>query len=165
MKSSINNDNPMPNASTPSNDMEASLKLETLLHQLFHKIYLKNRNSGQQTQGKVLKILYRKGQLSQKEVQNFLEVRPGTISEIITKLEKKGLVIRIQDSEDRRKVLLTLTEKGRLDVEAFNQNYQNHVIAYFNILTKEEKNEFIRILQKLQDQEIFNKETEKNEDK
>lgn len=142
---------------TPSN-IDESPNLERLLHQLFHKIYLRNRNSGQQTQGKVLKILYRKGQLSQKEVQDFLEVKPGTISELVTKLEKKGMVTRIQDSNDRRKVLLTLTEAGRQDVEAHEHNYQNNVMAYFNVLTEEEKKEFARILQKLQNQEFPKKE-------
>lgn len=146
-----NSDNPT-TAPVSDNQDTPSMSLEKLLHHVFHTIYLRNRNSGQQTQGKVLKILYRKGVVSQKEVQEFLDVKPGTISEIITKLEKKGFVTRVQDNTDRRKVLLTLTEKGRMDVEAFSKNYQNNVMSHFDVLTEEERAEFTRILNKLLNQ-------------
>lgn len=127
-------------------------ELERLTHELFRKLYLKNRGSNQ-TQGKVLKILYKKGQLSQKEVQEILDVKPGSISEIVTKLEKRELVTRIQDSSDKRRVLLALTEKGRLDVEEFSRNYKNSVMQCFNVLNEEEKQAFGMILRKLLNQE------------
>lgn len=165
MKQYTSNDNNPANNSTTDSNNASSVSLEKSLHHVFHMIYLKNRNSGQQTQGKVLKILYRKGTVSQKEVQDFLDVKPGTISEIITKLEKKGLLTRIQDINDRRKVLLSLTEKGRMDVEAFNQNYQNNVMSYFNILTEGEKNEFTRILNKILNQEGIEKKPDWEADK
>lgn len=130
----------------------SSADLERLTHELFRRLYLKNRGSNQ-TQGKVLKILYKKGRLSQKEVQEILDVKPGSISEIITKLEKRELVMRVQDPEDRRRVLLELTEKGRQDVEEFSRNYQNSVMQFFEVLEDDEKQEFGRILVKLLDQE------------
>lgn len=126
--------------------------LERLTHELFRRLYLKNRSSNQ-TQGKVLKILYKKGSLSQKEVQEILDVKPGSISEIITKLEKRELVIRVQDPEDKRRVLLELTEKGRQDVEEFSRNYQNSVMKFFEVLDEDERQEFGRILVKLLEQE------------
>lgn len=135
-----------------SGDTTSTQELERLTHELFHRLYQKNRGSNQ-TQGRVLKILYKKGQLSQKEVQEILNVKPGSISEIITKLEKRELVMRVQDASDRRRVLLTLTEKGRLDVEEFSRKYQNSVMQYFEVLEEEERQEMGRILRKLLDQE------------
>ena len=133
-------------------DHSLSGELERLTHELFRKLYLKNR-SANQTQGKVLKILYRKGQLSQKEVQEILDVKSGSISEIITKLEKRELVTRVQDSSDKRRVLLTLTDKGRLDVEEFSRKYQDSVMQCFEVLDEQEKREYRRILRKLLNQE------------
>lgn len=135
-----------------SGDTTSAQELERLTHELFRRLYLKNRGSNQ-TQGKVLKILYKKGRLSQKEVQEILDVKPGSISEIITKLEKRELVTRVQDLQDRRRVLLELTEKGRQDVEEFSRNYQNSVMQFFEVLEDVEKQEFGRILVKLLDQE------------
>ena len=59
--------------------------------------------------------------MSQKEMQDKLDIQSGSISELISKLEKKELVIRQPDSADRRRMILFLTEKGREDVEAYSR--------------------------------------------
>lgn len=132
---------------------ELSLKLEKSIHTLFRRMYLKNRNSRNRTQGKILKVLYVKGPMSQKEMQEKLDIQSGSISEIVNKLEKKGLVYRKPDLADRRRVVLYLTEKGRKDVEAFDREYQTHVDSFFLVLEEEEKLELERLLHKLLEQE------------
>lgn len=134
---------------------ELSLKLEKSVHELFRRLYLRNRNIGSQTQGKTLKILYVKGSMSQKEMQEKLGVQPGTISEIINKLERKELVTRHTDSTDRRRVILSLTEKGKEDVEEYSRQYQNYVASFFQVLEESEKMELERLLQILLNQERF----------
>lgn len=134
---------------------ELSLKLEKSVHELFRRLYLKNRNIGSQTQGKTLKILYVKGSMSQKEMQEKLGVQSGTISEIINKLERKELVTRHIDPADRRRVILSLTEKGKEDVEEFSRQNQNYVASFFQVLEESEKMELERLLQILLNQERF----------
>lgn len=134
---------------------ELSLKLEKSVHELFQRLYLKNRNIGSQTQGKTLKILYVKGSMSQKEMQEKLGVQSGTISEIINKLERKELVTRHIDPADRRRVILSLTEKGKEDVEEFSRQNQNYVASFFQVLEESEKMELERLLQILLNQERF----------
>lgn len=46
------------------------------------------------------------------EVANRLEVTLGAASQMATKLEKKGLVFRSPDPEDRRRTMVSLTEAG-----------------------------------------------------
>ncbi len=70
----------------------------------------------------------------------------NTMSSIIRKLEKDGLIARIPGS-GREKYRFTVTPKGR-DI------YLNHVTnyaakAFFSALTEEENNEFLRLSQKL----------------
>jgi len=129
--------------------MNSTQNLEKLIHELFRQLYLEKRNSRHTTQGKILKILYKKGDLSQKEMQEILHIQSGSISEIINKLENKSLLIRQKDEKDRRKVILHLTDKGKEDVEAYTQQYQNDVMQYFDVLNAEEKESLEKILQKL----------------
>lgn len=128
-------------------------QLDRSVHALFRKLYLRNGDPGSRTQGKILKILYMRGSMSQKEMQEKLDIQSGSISELISKLEKKGLVIRQPDSFDRRRMILLLTEKGREDVEAYSRRYENHVLSFFQVLDESEKQELERILEKLLSQE------------
>lgn len=130
-----------------------SHRLDRLVHTLFRRLYLKNGDPGSRTQGKILKILYKKGPMSQKEMQDKLDIQSGSISELISKLEKKELVIKQPDSADRRRMILFLTEKGREDVEAYSRQYENSVLSFFQVLDESEKKELERILEKLLDQE------------
>lgn len=129
--------------------MNSSQNLEKLVHELFHQLYLQKRNNGHMTQGKILKLLYKKGDISQKDMQDMLHIQSGSMSEIINKLERKELLIRIRDESDKRKMILHLTEKGKKDVETYTQNYKNDVIQYFDVLSIEEKENLETILQKL----------------
>lgn len=129
--------------------MESSRNLEKLVHELFRLLYLEKRNNGHMTQGKILKILYKKGDISQKDMQDMLCIQSGSMSEIINKLEKKEFLIRVRDEKDKRKMILHLTEKGKKDVETYTQNYQNNVAQYFDILSMKEKEDLEKILKKL----------------
>lgn len=129
--------------------MLTSQRLEQLIYELFKKLYLENKNNRRMSQGKILKILYKKGDMSQKDMQDLLNVKSGTISESINKLEKKGLLIRQNDEEDLRKKVLHLTESGKKDVEIHSLLYQKEIIQFFEILNEDEKNELEKILKKL----------------
>lgn len=130
-------------------DMKTSQRLEQLIYELFKKLYLENKNNRHMSQGKILKILYKKGDISQKEMQDMLHVKSGTISESINKLEKKGLLIRQSDEVDRRKKVLHLTEDGKINVETHSALYQKEIIQLFDVLSDDEKKEFEKILKKL----------------
>lgn len=129
--------------------MEYSRNIERLVYELFRKLYLQKRSTSYSTQGKILKILYLKGDISQKDIQDKLQIQSGTMSEVINKLENKGLLVRQRDENDRRKVILHLTEEGKADVEAYQQQYQEDTSSFFDVLSIDESQEFQRILYKL----------------
>lgn len=54
---------------------------------------------------------YPKASLS--EVADYLDVAPSTMSAMIERLVQRGLVQRSPDPQERRRVVLTLTETGR----------------------------------------------------
>lgn len=104
-----------------------------------------------QTQGRILKILYHHGPITQKMLQDKLDIQPGSMSEIAAKLEHKGLLCREKDPVDKRKILLTLTEAGRADVEQFKKHARAHHTKVFDALTLEEQQQLLNLLEKLLD--------------
>ena len=61
----------------------------------------------------VLRILDREGSPDQQFLLRELRVRPGSLSELLGKLEQKGLIERERSESDRRRVIVRLTEAGR----------------------------------------------------
>ena len=75
---------------------------------------LRRRPQGGPAQGQalILSILLGREALSQRELQQLLGIQPGSLSELLSKLEAKGLITR-QKAEDRRGNLLRITDAGR----------------------------------------------------
>ncbi|SCJ96886.1 Multiple antibiotic resistance protein marR [uncultured Clostridium sp.] len=63
------------------------------------------------------------------EVAYDLSITVGTLTTAINKLIKKGYVDRRRIEEDRRVVLITLTEKGK-EVYRFHEEFHNDMIKY-----------------------------------
>ena len=99
----------------------------------------------------VLATLRRSGaphRLSPGELLEMTMVSSGTMTNRIDQLEKTGLVERILNPEDRRSVLIALTEKGLATVEeAVGAHVANQQRLTRN-LTAEDKAEFDRLLKK-----------------
>ena len=96
-------------------------------------------------QGEVLRLL-RDGPLTQKEIQERLGSSPGTVSELITKLEGKNCLTRRRSETDRRKALLTLTEKGR----SFAERHAEYITeGLFQVLTDAERDTLEQLLETL----------------
>lgn len=68
-------------------------------------------------QGKILRILAEKKSISQRQLQEILDIQPGSLSEILTKLESKGLILREKCDEDRRAVVVRITPAGEAAAE------------------------------------------------
>ena len=128
-------------------EMNSQEKLRMLLIRCGQK--LSSSHSKHQTQGRVLKILYHQGPLTQKVLQEKLGIQPGSMSEISAKLEHKGFLFREKDASDKRKILLTLTEAGREDVEQYQRQAAEKHFSYFNALTIDEQQQLSQLLEKL----------------
>ena len=61
----------------------------------------------------VLHLLWERDERPFKEFAEFLQCSRATITGIIDTLERKGLVVRKTNPEDRRSLLATLTDEGR----------------------------------------------------
>lgn len=53
------------------------------------------------------------GEMSQQELGMHFDLKPGSLSEILSKLELNGLIERSRNPKDRRQLTIRLTETGR----------------------------------------------------
>ena len=101
-------------------------------------------------QGRILRTLCQRGEMPQKELQELLGIQAGSMSEIAAKLEDKGLIVRVRSEEDRRKVSLSITERGRSWVSQWDEE---HILRrraeLFSALTPEEQGTLEHLLDKL----------------
>lgn len=77
---------------------------------------------GKASQKRILIILDGSETVTQRELTERLGIKPGSASEILSKLENAGLIIRTQNKEDHRTMDICLTDAGRkLAAEALAQ--------------------------------------------
>ncbi|MDO5406261.1 MAG: MarR family transcriptional regulator [Eubacteriales bacterium] len=85
--------------------------------------------------------------ISISELAERLEVTLGAVSQMATKLEKKGLVLRSPDPNDRRRTMVSLTEAGiRLYQEhmEYDKKSVNALSEIFQEFSEEEIKRLIR---------------------
>ena len=116
-----------------------------LLRRCAH-IYIHQEGGGHTTQRRILEMLSQR-EMSQQDLQKELHIQSGSISELITKLEGKGLVLRRRDDQDRRKVTLEITEGGRERIARKPVVRSQEEI--FSALSAEEQAQLRALLEKL----------------
>lgn len=93
-----------------------------------------------------------------KVIAERLNVTLATVTVAIDKLVRKGFMCRIRSEEDRRKVLVKLTTKGRKAYRAHDAFHRNMVDTALAGLSPEEEEAFLLGLEKVK--EFFDKEYE-----
>lgn len=82
-------------------------------------------------------------------VARLVDVTVGTLTIAINNLVKKGYVMRVRSEEDRRVVLVSLSEKGKAAYEHHRQFHQKMVEAVLEDLNQEETLVLTNALKKL----------------
>jgi len=95
--------------------------------------------------------LYENGPLSPSQIARHVMVNSSTITGIIDRLEKKGLVQRLRVSHDRRVITVELTHNGKLLAENAPPPIQHKIIDGLKRLPPGEIDEIALTLKKLID--------------
>jgi|SRR5659263_78632 MarR family transcriptional regulator, organic hydroperoxide resistance regulator len=69
----------------------------------------------------VIKIIGMEGEIMPSTIGNYIGMNKSSLTRMIDDLEEKGMVFRKNDPEDRRKVLISLTDKGLECYYYFNE--------------------------------------------
>lgn len=74
---------------------------------------------------RLMNMLKENGELSQKEIAEKLDIRPQSLSELLVKMESDGFISRRQDKDDKRVIVVALTEKGEEQLVVLDRRTEN----------------------------------------
>lgn len=121
-------------------------KLQAMLWALEHASRAVTERGGQ---GRVLSILKAEGEMTQRELTERLGIQPGSASEIISKLERAGFLVRTPSLSDRRTADISLTEAGAARAAEAAARAQSRREEMFSALTEEEKRQLLTLMEKV----------------
>lgn len=96
-----------------------------------------------------LLIIYRRKSVTMTEVAEYLHAPLNTTTGIITRLEKKEIVKRNRNNDDKRIVEISLTEQGYEFIENEKSIITEYLSEIYNNLTREEREIGINIIYKV----------------
>lgn len=98
----------------------------------------------------VLEYIYmRKGDVLPSEISSQMEISSARIAATLRTLEKKNLISRQVDKNDRRRVLVTLTAKGKEETEKQHTKVLGDVTHMLESLGEQDAQEYVRIIGRL----------------
>jgi MarR family 2-MHQ and catechol resistance regulon transcriptional repressor len=86
----------------------------------------------------VLEILLHKGPLPVNTIGPIVDLTPGSISIAVDRLFAKGLVSRVESSEDRRVRIVALTARGKALIDSAFRKHSGQMRKAFAELSPEE---------------------------
>jgi len=101
------------------------------------------------TQYRTLVVLASRGPKSLVELAEAVAVSPPTATRMCDRLIKKGLVVRGNDSGDRRLVRLTLAERGRDLVDEVTQRRRREIVELVAAVPEDQRVAMVDSLQRL----------------
>ena len=75
-------------------------------------------------QARILSALNRMGPISQATLAKEYQVTPGSMSTMVTRLEKLGLVTRYREPDERRSDVLSLTAQGKAHLQGIRKTWR-----------------------------------------
>jgi len=137
-------------SSTEVNTLNAFIKLMRSTESLNNRL---NRHLAEAdltvSQFGVLEVLHHLGPLNQRSIGDKLLKSGGNITMVIDNLEKCGHVKRKKDPNDRRAVLIHLTENGEKFIEEFFPKHLEKIKEEFSVFSEDEKKQLARLCKKL----------------
>lgn len=124
------------------------LKLQWLIQRRRMQEHMENGPLADPTrgQGRVIALLKLQPDISTKDLSYLLGIRQQSLNELLNKLEKNELVTRVQSEDDKRVMLVRLTEKGE-NIKQANSDFD----GIFDCLDNDEKAEFGKYLDRIID--------------
>ncbi len=105
-------------------------------------------------QGRILALLNKRPEISQKDLSSFLNIRSQSMGELLAKLEKNGYIERMPSEKDHRNIEIRLTESGKQAANMHEPEFTDENI--FSCLNEEEQKTlseyFERIIKELEKQ-------------
>lgn len=100
---------------------------------------------------KILNILCHHEYLTPTEIARMLDIEKGSLTTMVDFLEQKELITRLVHPRDKRKYLISLSKKGRTEMNKLIDHYAVKIGEMFDNFEPEETKEFITNLKSVVD--------------
>ncbi|MDC7126717.1 MAG: MarR family transcriptional regulator [Spirochaetales bacterium] len=107
-----------------------------------------------------IKLIGDHSSLHVSEIARKFGVTKGAVSQILKKLEKKGLIQKFRDEENNTRMLVRLTEKGQTAYDAhekYHRQYDSEIYDFLDKISPSELkiiNEFVEMIDKMWDKHL-----------
>ena len=128
---------------------EASVNDKLMINLRYISRTMRSRFEQKAGQKRILIMLAGQGTLTQRELTEQLGIRPGSASEILSKLESAGLIARTPNGDDRRTTDVSLTEAGAAEAFDSAEKRGRQREEMFTCLTGEEQETLLSLLEKI----------------
>ena len=135
---------------------------KTNLNELYHALHRLNRQMHRSAhredhgkggryhgQANLLLLVLQSNGASQRDLAEQLDVRPSSMTEMLTKLEQNDLIERKQDDKDQRIMRIYLTEKGKKAAEKMAESKDAFAESFFQALSEDEQEQLMILIEKL----------------
>ena len=129
----------------PYEEADTDRKLMICLRELEHMLHERHEDRGQR---RILMILSESESTTQRDLTERLGIKPGSVSEILAKLERAELITRTPNEADRRTTDILLTEAGRALAEESKESRRQRG-DMFAALETGEKETLLSLLEKV----------------
>lgn len=127
--------------------MKIDIKLTEYIRSAGRFIY---DNTGRKAgQKRALYMLAKHSMMTQRELQDYLDIKASSMSEILCKLEAEDLLVRKRSKNDLRQINLTLTESGMRQAINNRKNYEKMITYLYKDFSEKEKDDLLQLLEKL----------------
>ncbi|MBM7712421.1 MarR family winged helix-turn-helix transcriptional regulator [Enterococcus xiangfangensis] len=97
----------------------------------------------------VIKVLDRLEEpTNPKYLAEALNLSTARIAAVLGNLEKRGLILRTMDPDDRRRINVSLTESGKKIAKAEKQEMRNKVVRVFEMMGEEDTRKYLELTAK-----------------
>lgn len=140
----------------PADEPETQSKEDRLAKRILHGLgfcghYMHFHGGGVSGKAPIICLLAKQpgGELSQQELGMHFDLKPGSLSEILSKLEVNGLIERSRNPKDRRQLTIRLTETGRENARIDRAARIRFRERAFSALTHDEREQLAEMLEKI----------------
>lgn len=141
---------PLPHAVVPDIDDQA-VHLLRCAHKRASALFVAELSDRRLTPAQYLALtrLFDKHRVSQNHLGRMTAMDPATIQGVIQRLQLRGLVHREPDGNDRRRIMIALTDAGRSMVEQITDRVDALNDQILSPLSRSERDMFLGLLKRL----------------
>jgi DNA-binding MarR family transcriptional regulator len=102
-------------------------------------------------QAPVLLLLSERNGLTQKEIAEELKIKPSTVTLILRRMRKRGLISSVRDERDKRYTKIYLTEEGKKFICKLKRVFKQLEEECFKDFSEEEKKLLMDFFRRIRD--------------